>query len=191
MRRTLRVAFIISFFLIVPSRCVAKGATTKIVIEGADLANPIEITDRKGPCKFQCLGGSEHFPNGPHFQRAKLHHRLASRCGHTTTASTSEVSSLVLLRRNQPTTHLRRLLRSPSRFRARLCVPTWQIRRMVETQCAFNSPRSRRKLVSRMGDLGAPGKPAYQEGFALDLGTQLVATPRRDIHSSQSFSTTL
>ena len=33
--------------MIVPSRCVAKGATTKIVIEGTDLAKRIEIADRK------------------------------------------------------------------------------------------------------------------------------------------------
>jgi len=41
MKRILAVAFIVLLFLIVPSRFLAKGATTKITVEGADLAKPI------------------------------------------------------------------------------------------------------------------------------------------------------
>jgi hypothetical protein len=67
MWRTLRLAFIISLCLIVPSRCVAKGATTKIVIEGADLVNSIEITDRKVVANFNVWEGPGTFSTQPGF----------------------------------------------------------------------------------------------------------------------------
>jgi hypothetical protein len=44
MKRALGVALIISLFLIVPSWLLAKGATTKIVIEGADHESATEIS---------------------------------------------------------------------------------------------------------------------------------------------------
>jgi hypothetical protein len=46
MKKTLAIALIV-LVSAAPSRLLAKGATTKIVIEGTDLAKPIEITDRK------------------------------------------------------------------------------------------------------------------------------------------------
>lgn len=61
MKRILAVAFIVSLFLIVPSRFFAKGATTKIMIEGADLAKPIEITDRKVLANFNVWTGPGTF----------------------------------------------------------------------------------------------------------------------------------
>lgn len=41
-----------ALLLFAPSRLIAKGPTTKIVIEGADLQKPIEITDPKILAKF-------------------------------------------------------------------------------------------------------------------------------------------
>jgi hypothetical protein len=57
MKRTLAVAFIVSLFLIVPSRFLAKGVTTKIIIDGAGLAKPIEITDQKVLANFNVWTG--------------------------------------------------------------------------------------------------------------------------------------
>ena len=67
MKKILAVAFIISLFLIVPSRFLAKGATTKIMIEGVDLAKPIEITDRKALSNFQVWTGPGTFSTQPGF----------------------------------------------------------------------------------------------------------------------------
>jgi hypothetical protein len=67
MKRILAVAFIISLFLIVPSRVLAKRATTKIIIEGTDLARPIEITDRKLLAKFNVWTGPGTFSTQPGF----------------------------------------------------------------------------------------------------------------------------
>jgi hypothetical protein len=67
MKRILAVAFIVSLFLIVPSRFLAKGATTKIMIEGADLAKPIEITDRKVLANFNVWTGPGTFSSQPGF----------------------------------------------------------------------------------------------------------------------------
>jgi hypothetical protein len=67
MKRILAVAFIISFFLIVPSRVLAKGATTKIIIEGTGLAKPIEITDRKVLANFNVWTGPGTFSSQPGF----------------------------------------------------------------------------------------------------------------------------
>ena len=67
MKRIVAVAFIVSLFLIVPSRFLAKGATTKIMIEGADLAKPIEITDRKVLANFNVWTGPGTFSSQPGF----------------------------------------------------------------------------------------------------------------------------
>jgi hypothetical protein len=40
-----------------PSRLLAKGATTKVVIEGPDLSKPIEITDPKVLANFNVWAG--------------------------------------------------------------------------------------------------------------------------------------
>src|SRR5882672_72756 len=61
MKRTLAVAYIVSLFLIVPSRFLAKGVTTKITIEAADLAKPIEITDRRVLANFNVWTGPGTF----------------------------------------------------------------------------------------------------------------------------------
>ena len=67
MKRILVVAFIVSLFLIVPARFLAKGATTKIMIEEADLAKPIEITDRKVLANFNVWTGPGTFSTQPGF----------------------------------------------------------------------------------------------------------------------------
>lgn len=67
MKRTLAIAFIISFFVIFPSRLLAKGATTKIMVEGADLAKPIEITDQKVLANFNVWTGPGTSSNSPGF----------------------------------------------------------------------------------------------------------------------------
>jgi hypothetical protein len=67
MKRILAVAFIVLLFLIVPSRFLAKGATTKMTVEGADLAKPIEITDRKVLANFNVWTGPGTSSNAPGF----------------------------------------------------------------------------------------------------------------------------
>lgn len=58
MKRILAVAFAIALLLIPASRLLAKGATTRIVIEGGDLAKPIEITDRNILANFHVWAGA-------------------------------------------------------------------------------------------------------------------------------------
>ncbi len=67
MKRILAVASIISLVLIFPSRILAKGATSRIIIEGADLAKPIEITDRKVLANFNVWTGPGTFSTQPGF----------------------------------------------------------------------------------------------------------------------------
>lgn len=57
MKNFLAIALIM-FLSAAPSRLLAKGATTKVVIEGPNLSKPIEITDRKDSCEFQRLDGA-------------------------------------------------------------------------------------------------------------------------------------
>lgn len=51
----------------VPSILLAKGATTKVVIEGPDLSRPIEITDRKILANFNVWAGPGTFSSQPGF----------------------------------------------------------------------------------------------------------------------------
>jgi hypothetical protein len=67
MKRILAVALIVSLSMIFPSRLLAKGTTTKIVLEGADLAKPIEITDRKTLANFNVWTGPGTFSTRPGF----------------------------------------------------------------------------------------------------------------------------
>lgn len=74
MKRIRAVAFAIALSLILASRLLAKGTTTKIVIEGADLAMPVEITDRNILANFHVWTGPGTFssqaafnPNAPSF----------------------------------------------------------------------------------------------------------------------------
>ena len=57
MKRVLAVALNISLLLAAPSRLLAKGETAKIVIEGADLAKPIEISDPNVLANFRVWTG--------------------------------------------------------------------------------------------------------------------------------------
>ena len=66
MRKTLAVALVALAWLI-PSRLLGKGATTKVVIEGPDLAKPIEITDRKILANFNVWTGPGTFSTQPGF----------------------------------------------------------------------------------------------------------------------------
>ena len=50
-----------------PSRLLAKGATTKVVIEGPDLSKPIEITDPKVLANFNVWAGPGTFSTQPGF----------------------------------------------------------------------------------------------------------------------------
>jgi hypothetical protein len=61
MKRILAVASIISLVLIFPSRILAKGATSRIIIEGTDLTKPIEITHRKVLANFNVWTGPGTF----------------------------------------------------------------------------------------------------------------------------------
>jgi len=67
MKRMLAVAFVVSLLLIVPSPFLAKDATTKITIEGAGLAKPIEITDQKVLANFNVWTGPGTFSTQPGF----------------------------------------------------------------------------------------------------------------------------
>ena len=51
----------------VPSRLLAKGATTRVVIEGPGLSKPIEITDRKILANFNVWAGPGTFSTQPGF----------------------------------------------------------------------------------------------------------------------------
>jgi hypothetical protein len=123
MKRIPAVALIV-LSLIVPSRLLAKGATTKIVIEGGDLTKPIEITDRKTLVNFNVWTGPGTFSTQPGFD--------ANRASFIVDWSQGTVMDLPQgLRRYQVSFYsdelgegpfLRRLLRDCSRLRARLCV---------------------------------------------------------------------
>jgi hypothetical protein len=74
MKRTVGLVSLLVLSSLLPAPCHAKGATTRIVIEGADLAQPVEITDRRvlanfgvwtGPGTFST--GSGFDPNAPSF----------------------------------------------------------------------------------------------------------------------------
>lgn len=74
MKKVLAVAFAIALSLILASRLFAKGATTRIVIEGANLARPVEITDRSILADFNVWAGpgtsssqAGFNPNAPSF----------------------------------------------------------------------------------------------------------------------------
>lgn len=56
MKKFLAIALIM-FLSAAPSRLLAKGTTTKIVIEGPDLSRPMEITDRKILANFNVWAG--------------------------------------------------------------------------------------------------------------------------------------
>lgn len=58
MKKTLSIALIV-LLSAAPSRLLAKGATTKVVIEGPDLSNPIEIIDRKILANFNVWAGPQ------------------------------------------------------------------------------------------------------------------------------------
>jgi hypothetical protein len=66
MRKTLAVA-LVALACLVPSRLLGKGATTKVVIEGADLSKPIEITDRQILANFNVWTGPGTFSSQPGF----------------------------------------------------------------------------------------------------------------------------
>jgi hypothetical protein len=67
MKRVLAAASIISLVLIFPSGILAKGATSRIIIEGTDLAKPIEITDQKVLANFNVWTGPGTFSTQPGF----------------------------------------------------------------------------------------------------------------------------
>lgn len=67
MRKILAVAFAIALLLILASRLLAKGETTKIVIDGIDLAKPVEITDRSTLANFHVWAGPGTFSSQPGF----------------------------------------------------------------------------------------------------------------------------
>ena len=57
MKRSLAFPFTLFFLLTAPSQLAAKAATSKITIEGADIAKPIEITDQKVLANFNIWTG--------------------------------------------------------------------------------------------------------------------------------------
>ena len=66
MKKFLVIALIM-FLSAAPSRLLAKGATTKVVIEGPNLSKPIEITDRKILANFNVWTGPGTFSTQPGF----------------------------------------------------------------------------------------------------------------------------
>jgi len=75
MKKTLAIAL---FMLLsaAPSRVLAKGTTTKVVLEGPDLAKPIEITDRKILANFNVWAGARDIflSTWSQYERSELHH---------------------------------------------------------------------------------------------------------------------
>ena len=67
MKKVVAVAFAIALTLIFASRLLAKSATTKIVIDGADLTKPIEITDPRVLTNFNVWTGPGTSSNAPGF----------------------------------------------------------------------------------------------------------------------------
>jgi hypothetical protein len=57
MKTRLAIALSISLLLVAPSRLAAKGKTVKIVVQGADLAKPIEISDPNILANFRVWTG--------------------------------------------------------------------------------------------------------------------------------------
>jgi len=66
MKKTLVIALIM-LLSVVPSRLLAKGATTKVVIEGPGISRPIEITDRRILANFNVWAGPGTFSSQPGF----------------------------------------------------------------------------------------------------------------------------
>jgi len=66
MKKTLAIALIMVLSA-APSSVLAKGKTTKVVIEGPDLSKPIEITDQKILAIFNVWAGPGTFSTQPGF----------------------------------------------------------------------------------------------------------------------------
>lgn len=68
MKKTLAISLLVVLSA-APSTVLAKGITTKVVIEGPDLSKPIEITDRKILANFNVWAGPGTFstPTPPGF----------------------------------------------------------------------------------------------------------------------------
>ena len=67
MRDLFAIAGVVFMLLVVPPETLGKGATTKIVIEGVDLAKPVVITDREKLAKFNVWAGPGTFSTQPGF----------------------------------------------------------------------------------------------------------------------------
>lgn len=100
MKRILAVALIVPLSLIVPSRLLAKGRTTKIVIEGTGLVKLLEITDRKTLANFNVWTGPGTFSTQPGFDanRASFIVDWSKGTGLGPAPSTSKIPSFVLFR---------------------------------------------------------------------------------------------
>ncbi|HLZ41675.1 MAG TPA: hypothetical protein VKQ11_11975 [Candidatus Sulfotelmatobacter sp.] len=59
---------VVSLLLATPASLLAKASTLKIVIQGADLTTPIQITDRKVLANFQVLSGKGTYANEPRLE---------------------------------------------------------------------------------------------------------------------------
>ena len=66
MKKTLAIALMM-LLSVLPSRLLAKGATTKVLIEGPGLSRPIEITDRRILANFNVWAGPGTFSSQPGF----------------------------------------------------------------------------------------------------------------------------
>lgn len=66
MKMTLAIA-LVGLLAAAPPRLLAKGATTKVVIEGPDLPKPLEITDRQILANFNVWTGPGTFSTQPGF----------------------------------------------------------------------------------------------------------------------------
>lgn len=59
---------VVYLLLATPASLLAKAPTLKIVIQGADLATPIQITDGKVLANFQVLSGKGTYANEPRLE---------------------------------------------------------------------------------------------------------------------------
>jgi hypothetical protein len=66
--RRVAVLSVVYFLLASPVSLLAKAPTLKIVIQGADLKTPIQISDEKVLAHFQVLSGKGTYANEPRLE---------------------------------------------------------------------------------------------------------------------------
>ena len=156
MKKILAVAFAIALSLILASRLLAKGAATRIVIEGGDLAKPVEITDRNILANFHVWAGPGTFSSKPGFNPNAPSFIIDWSQGPVAEVQQAlQKYQISLYSGDQPKERLSYVVYyavNPSAEQGFVYLPANPT--SGGTQCKFNSPRGRGKVVSRMEHVG-------------------------------------